>query len=164
VGDAIMKEIRNIGLTEIKRKKTAAGLIILLANNYVLYLKTHNFHWNVIGPMFQPLHSLFETQYIDLWNAADVIAERVRALGFFVPASYIDFAKLSKIKEAVGTRPIKAKSMISQLIQDQETIIRLARELLPAVEETDDQVTVDLLSDRMEVHEKNGWMLRSFLE
>lgn len=159
-----MKETLNIGLTEIKRKKTVAGLIKLLANNYMLYLKTHNFHWNVVGPMFQPLHGLFETQYMDLWNAADVIAERIRALDFFVPASYVDFAKLSNIKEAVGIRPIKAKSMISQLVGDQEIMIRLARELLPQVEETDDQVTVDLLSDRMEVHEKNAWMLRSFLE
>jgi starvation-inducible DNA-binding protein len=159
-----MKETLNIGLTEVKRKKTAEGLIKLLANNYVLYLKTHNFHWNVVGPMFQPLHSLFETQYMDLWNAADKIAERVRALGFFVPASYVDFSKLSKIKEAVGTRSVKAKLMISQLIDDQEIIIRLARELLPKVEEMEDQVTVDLLSERMEVHEKNAWMLRSFLE
>ena len=159
-----MKETLNIGLTEIKRKKTADGLIKLLANNYVLYLKTHNFHWNVVGPMFQPLHSLFEAQYIDLWNAADKIAERIRALGFAVPASYEDFAKLSKIKEAVGTKSVKAKSMISQLVGDQEIIVRLARELLPQIEETEDQVTVDLLSERMEVHEKNAWMLRSFLE
>lgn len=159
-----MKETLNIGLTEIKRKKTANGLIRLLANNYVLYLKTHNFHWNVIGGMFQPLHSLFEEQYIDLWNAADKIAERVRALGFFVPASYEDFSKLSKIKEAVGLHSIKATLMIKQLLGDQEIIIRLARELLPQIEETEDQVTVDLLSERMEVHEKNAWMLRSFLE
>jgi starvation-inducible DNA-binding protein len=159
-----MKEALNIGLTETKRKKTADGLIKLLANNYVLYLKTHNFHWNVVGPMFQPLHSLFEEQYMDLWNAADKIAERVRALGFPVPASYADFSRLSKIKEAEGTRLVKAKSMISQLFSDQEVIIRLARELLPQVEETEDQVTVDLLSERMEVHEKNAWMLRSFLE
>jgi starvation-inducible DNA-binding protein len=159
-----MKETLNIGLTETKRKKTADGLIKLLANNYVLYLKTHNFHWNVVGPMFQPLHSLFEAQYMDLWNAADKIAERVRALGFFVPASYEDFAKLSKIKESVGARSVKAKLMISQLVGDQEIIVRLARELLPQIEETEDQVTVDLLSERMEVHEKNAWMLRSFLE
>lgn len=159
-----MKETLNIGLTETKRKKTADGLIKLLANNYVLYLKTHNFHWNVVGPMFQPLHSLFEAQYIDLWNAADKIAERIRALDFFVPASYEDFAKLSKIKEAVGAKSVKAKLMISQLVGDHEIIVRLARELLPQIEETEDQVTVDLLSERMEVHEKNAWMLRSFLE
>ncbi|EDP46337.1 Dps family protein [Rickettsiella grylli] len=159
-----MKETLNVGLTEAKRKKVAEGLINLLANNYVLYLKTHNFHWNVVGSMFQPLHSLFEEQYIDLWNAGDTIAERVRALGFRVPASYADFEKLSKIKEVVGTRPIKAKDMISQLVHDQEVMIRLARELLPEVEEVDDQVSVDLLSERMQVHEKNAWMLRSFLE
>lgn len=159
-----MKEILNVGLPEAKRKKVADGLIKLLANNSVLYLKTHNFHWNVVGPMFQPLHSVFEAQYIDLWNAGDTIAERVRALGFHVPASYTDFAKLSKIKEAVGTRQIKAKLMISQLVQDNEIMVRLARELLPETEEADDQVSVDLLSDRMEVHEKNAWMLRSFLE
>ncbi|MES2997940.1 MAG: Dps family protein [Pseudomonadota bacterium] len=159
-----MLEKLNIGLTETKRKKTAEGLIKLLANNYMLYLKTHNFHWNVTGPMFQPLHSLFEAQYMDLWNAVDTIAERVRALGFFVPASYEDFAKLSKIKESVGARSVKSESMIRQLMEDQETIICLARELLPRIEESGDQVTVDLLSDRMEVHEKNAWMLRSFLE
>jgi starvation-inducible DNA-binding protein len=159
-----MTEKLHIGLTEAKRKEIAEGLTALLANNYVLYLKTHNFHWNVVGPMFQPLHSLFEAQYIDLWNAADKIAERVRALGFFVPASYEDFSKLSKIKEAVGIRSVKAESMIKQLMEDQEIIIRLARELLPRIEEAEDQVTVDLLSERMEVHEKNAWMLRSFLE
>lgn len=159
-----MKEIPNTGLVETKRKKVAQGLIKLLANNSVLYLKTHNFHWNVVGPMFQPLHSVFETQYIDLWNAGDTIAERVRALGFHVPASYADFAKLSKIKEVVGVRQIKAKDMISQLVHDNEVMTRLARELLPETEEADDQVSVDLLSDRMEVHEKNAWMLRSFLE
>lgn len=159
-----MKETLHAGFTTAKKKKVAEGLNILLANNYVLYLKTHNFHWNVVGPMFQPLHSLFEEQYIDLWNAGDIIAERVRALGFFVPASYVDFAKLSKIKEVTGTRSIKATDMIRQLVHDQETMVSLARELLPEVEEADDQVTVDLLSDRMEVHEKNAWMLRSFLE
>jgi starvation-inducible DNA-binding protein len=159
-----MKEVLNIGLTETKRKKTADGLIKLLANNSVLYLKTHNFHWNVIGPMFQPLHSLFEEQYIDLWNASDTIAERVRALGFFVPASYEDFAKLSKIKEAVGNSRVNATTMITQLVGDHEIISRLARDLLPEIEETEDQVTVDLLSDRMKIHEKNIWMLRSFLE
>jgi starvation-inducible DNA-binding protein len=154
----------NIGLTETKRKKTVDGLSNLLANTYVLYLKTHNFHWNVVGPMFQPLPSLFEAQYIDLWNATDIIAERIRALGFFVAASYEDFSKLTKIKEAVGTRSVEAKSMISQLVGDHEIVVRLARDLLPQVEETEDQVTVDLLSDRMEIHEKNVWMLRSFLE
>ncbi|MES2141338.1 MAG: Dps family protein [Pseudomonadota bacterium] len=159
-----MKEVLNVGLTEAKRKKTAEGLIKLLSNNAVLYLKTHNFHWNVIGPMFQPLHSLFETQYIDLWNANDKIAERVRALGFFVPASYEDFAKLSKIKEAVGNARVESTKMIAELMGDNEIITRLARELLPEIEETEDQVTVDLLSERMEVHEKNAWMLRSFLE
>ena len=159
-----MKETLNIGLTEAKRKKTADGLLKLLANNSVLYLKTHNFHWNVIGAMFQPLHSLFEEQYIDLWNASDTIAARVRALGFFVAASYEDFAKLSKIKEAVGSNRVDAKAMITQLVGDHEIMSRLARELLPEIEETEDQVTVDLLSDRMKVHEKNAWMLRSFLE
>lgn len=159
-----MKETLNIGLTEAKREKTAQGLIKLLANNAVLYLKTHNFHWNVVGPMFQPLHSVFEEQYIDLWNASDIIAERVRALGFFVSASYEDFAKLSAIKESVGNRRVDAKTMITQLVGDNEIMSRLARELLPEIEDTEDQVTVDLLSDRMKVHEKNAWMLRSFLE
>jgi starvation-inducible DNA-binding protein len=159
-----VKETLNIGLAEDKRKETVQGLIKLLANNAVLYLKTHNFHWNVVGPMFQPLHSVFEEQYIDLWNASDVIAERVRALGFFVPASYKDFAELSKIKESVGNHRVNATTMITQLVADNEVMSRLARELLPKIEETEDQVTVDLLSDRMNVHEKNAWMLRSFLE
>ncbi len=159
-----MQEELHVGLAEEKRKETVAGLIELLSNNYVLYLKTHNFHWNVTGPMFQPLHSLFEAQYIDLWYAADKIAERIRALGFLVPASYEDFAKSSKIKEVVGVPHIKAEAMIKQLVEDQEIITRLARELLPKVEKSMDQVTVDLLSERMEVHEKNAWMLRSFLE
>lgn len=159
-----MKEILDTGLTEAKRKMAAEGLITLLANNYVLYLKTHNFHWNVVGAMFQPLHSLFETQYIDLWNAADKIAERIRALGFFVPASQQDFSTHSQIQETAGVEPPKANEMIRQLVSDHEVIIRLARKLLPKIEETDDQVTVDLLSERMEVHEKNAWMLRSFLE
>lgn len=159
-----MKEILNTGLAETKRKKVADGLVKLLANNSVLYLKTHNFHWNVVGHMFQPLHSVFETQYIDLWNAGDTIAERVRALGFHVPASYADFSKLSKIKEVIGVRQVKAEDMISQLVNDNEVMTRLARELLPETEAADDQVSLDLLSDRMEVHEKNAWMLRSFLE
>jgi starvation-inducible DNA-binding protein len=159
-----MKEILDTGLTEPNRKMGAEGLITLLANNYILYLKTHNFHWNVVGELFQPLHGLFETQYIDLWNAVDKIAERIRALGFFVPASQQDFSALSQIKEAVGAHPPKARDMIRQLVSDHEVIIRLARKLLPEIEKTKDQVTVDLLSERMEVHEKNAWMLRSFLE
>ncbi len=159
-----MQQTLNIGLTSETRKIIADGLIKLLANTYTLYLKTHNFHWNVTGPMFQPLHSLFEQQYTDLWNAGDTLAERVRALGFYVPASYADFSKLTAIQEVVGTQHCKDQDMIKQLFQDQEIIIRLIRELIPNAEKAGDQVSVDLLSARMEVHETNAWMLRSFLE
>jgi starvation-inducible DNA-binding protein len=154
----------NIGLEPQSRKTIAEGLIKLLANTYILYLKTHNFHWNVTGPKFQPLHSLFEQQYTDLWNAGDKLAERVRALGFRVPASYVDFSKLTLIKEVVGTDLVKDQEMIKQLFHDQEIIIRLARDLIPHAEKIGDQVSVDLLSERMDVHETNAWMLRSFLE
>ena len=159
-----MTERLNTGLSELTRKKVVDGLISLLANSYILYLKTHNFHWNVTGPMFQSLHILFETQYTEIWNAVDEIAERIRALGFGVPASHKDFFDLTEVQESIGNCSIKADSMIRQLMEDLEIVVRLARELLPQVEMIKDQVTADLLSERMRVHESNAWMLRSLLE
>ena len=152
----------NIGLSEAHRKQLAEGLSRLLADSYTLYLKTHNFHWNVVGPMFQALHILFENQYTELALAVDEIAERIRALGYPAPGSYQQFAKLTVIKEETSIP--NAKNMIKQLIEGQEAVTRTAREIFPLVEEAKDQPTADLLTRRMEVHEKNAWMLRSLLE
>ncbi|MDD2701144.1 MAG: DNA starvation/stationary phase protection protein [Sideroxydans sp.] len=152
----------NIGINEKDRRKVADGLGRMLADTYTLYLKTHNFHWNVTGPMFQTLHLMFMTQYTEAWNAVDLVAERIRALGYPAPGSYKEFAALTSIKDSSGTIP--AKEMIKQLVDGQETVVRTAREVLPVAEKAGDQPTVDLLSARMEVHEKNAWMLRSLLE
>ena len=152
----------NIGINENDRKKLADGLSHVLADTYTLYLKTHNFHWNVTGPMFQTLHLMFMTQYNEIWMAVDTVAERIRALGYPAPGSYKEFAALTSIKDSSGT--ISAKEMIKQLVAGQEAVTRTARELLPVAEAAGDQPTVDLLSARMEVHEKNAWMLRSLLE
>ena len=152
----------NIGINEKDRKQLADGLSHVLADTYTLYLKTHNFHWNVTGPMFQTLHLMFMTQYNEIWMAVDTVAERIRALGFPAPGSYKEFAALTSIKDSSGT--ISAKEMIKQLVAGQEAVTRTARELLPVAEAAGDQPTVDLLSARMEVHEKNAWMLRSLLE
>lgn len=156
------KNVINIGIPEKDRKKVAEGLSRMLADSYTLYLKTHNFHWNVTGPMFQTLHLMFMTQYNEIWMAVDLIAERIRALGFPAPGSYAQFAALTSIKDADGVP--KAKEMIRQLVEGQEAVVRTAREILPIAEKAGDQPTVDLLSARMEVHEKNAWMLRSLLE
>lgn len=152
----------DIGIAEKDRKKIAEGLSRMLADTYTLYLKTHNFHWNVTGPMFQTLHLMFMTQYNEIWLAVDLVAERIRALGYPAPGSYKEFAALTSIKESSGTP--SAKEMIKQLVAGQETVVRTAREVLPIAEKAGDQPTVDLLSARMEVHEKNAWMLRSLLE
>lgn len=152
----------NIGIADKDRKAIAAGLSRMLADSYTLYLKTHNFHWNVTGPMFQTLHLMFMTQYTELWNALDLIAERIRALGHLAPGSYKEYAGLTRIEESTGD--ISAKDMIRQLVAGQEAVVRTAREVLPVAEKAGDQPTVDLLSARMEVHEKNAWMLRSLLE
>ncbi len=152
----------NIGISEADRKKVADGLSRMLADTYTLYLKTHNFHWNVTGPMFQTLHLMFMTQYNESWLAVDLIAERIRALGFLAPGSYAQFAALTSIPDSAGEP--KAREMIQQLVAGQETVTRTAREILPIAEQAGDQPTVDLLSARMEVHEKNAWMLRSLLE
>jgi len=152
----------NIGIPEKDRRKVADGLSRMLADTYTLYLKTHNFHWNVTGPMFQTLHIMFMDQYTEAWNAVDLIAERIRALGHPAPGGYGEFAALTRIKESKGVP--NAKDMIRQLVEGQETVVRTAREVLPIADKAGDQPSVDLLSARMEVHEKNAWMLRSLLE
>lgn len=152
----------NTGISEEHRKDIAKGLDKVLADSYTLYIKTHNFHWNVTGPMFQGLHSLFETQYTELAEAVDTIAERIRALGYYAPGSYKQFSELTTIKEETG-HP-KAAEMIEQLMVGQETIIRTCRELFEKASEAGDESTADLLTQRMEVHEKSAWMLRSLLE
>jgi starvation-inducible DNA-binding protein len=132
------------------------------ADTYTLYLKTHNFHWNVTGPMFQTLHLMFQTQYNEIWLAVDVIAERIRALGFPAPGSYKEFAALTEIKDSKGVP--SAKEMIRQLVDGQETVVRTARAVFPIAEAAGDQPTADVLTQRMTVHEQNAWMLRSLLE
>ncbi len=151
----------DIGIPEQQRKAIADGLSRLLADTYTLYLKTHNFHWNVTGPQFNTLHLMFETQYTELATAVDEIAERIRALGEPAPGSYAAFARLSSVKEADGVP--SAEDMLRQLVQDQETVVRTAREVLPLADEANDEPTAGLLSDRMQVHEKTAWMLRSML-
>lgn len=151
----------DIGISEADREKIAGGLSRLLADSYTLYLKTHNFHWNVTGPMFQTLHLMFEGQYTELATAVDLIAERIRALGFPAPATYQDFARLTSIKESTGVPP--AKEMIQQLVAGQEAVVKTARSILPDVESAHDEATADLLTQRMQLHEKTAWMLRSLL-
>jgi len=151
----------NIGLSPEQRKAIADGLAKLLADSYTLYLKTHNFHWNVTGPMFQTLHLLFEHQYTELATAVDEIAERIRALDIYAPGSYAAFSKLTSIKEAIEVPT--AHDMINQLVHDQEIVIKTARSLFSVVEGAQDQATLDLLTRRMLTLEKNAWMLRSHL-
>jgi len=152
----------DIGINDKDRKKIADGLSRLLADSYTLYLKTHNFHWNVTGPQFNSLHVMFMTQYTEIWNALDMIAERIRSLGYPAPGSYKQFVALSSIPEEEGVP--KAKDMIRQLVSGQEAVTRTAREVFKVVEKANDQPTADLLTQRMEVHEKNAWMLRVLLE
>jgi len=152
----------DIGIAESDRKVITDGLSRLLADTYSLYLKTHNFHWNVTGPMFQTLHAMFETQYDELAIAVDLIAERIRALGHYAPGSYTDFQKLSAIPETSGVP--SATDMIRELVQGQETVVRTARSLFPAVEAAHVEATADLLTQRIQLHEKTAWMLRSLLE
>ena len=152
----------NIGISEKDRNSIVEGLSRLLADTYTLYLKTHNFHWNVTGPMFQTLHLMFETQYTELAMAVDLIAERIRALGSPAPGTYAQFAQLSSVKEPDGIP--SAQQMIEQLMRDQETVVRTARSIFPVVEQASDEPTADLLTQRMQVHEKTAWMLRSLLE
>jgi starvation-inducible DNA-binding protein len=152
----------DIGIKEESRKQIADGLSRVLADTYTLYLKTHNFHWNVTGPMFQTLHLMFETQYNELALAVDLIAERIRALGYPAPGTYSDYAKLSSIKETAGVP--KAEEMIRLLVEGQEAVVRTARSIFPIVDDAHDEPTADLLTQRMQVHEKTAWMLRSLLE
>ncbi len=151
----------DIGMTDEQRKDIAKGLSHLLADSYTLYLKTHNFHWNVTGPMFNTLHLMFEAQYNELALAVDLIAERIRALGYPAPGSYREYLKLSTIPEAVGVPA--DEDMIRQLVEGQESIVRTARSIFPVVEDARDEPTADLLTQRMQVHEKTAWMLRSLL-
>lgn len=150
------------GIKEADRKKIAEGLSRLLADSYTLYLTTHNFHWNVTGPMFQTLHTMFETQYTELAMAVDLIAERIRSLGFPAPGTYKEFAKLTSIDEPEGVPT--AEEMIQQLVEGQEAVVRTARSIFPVVEKANDEVSADLLTQRMQLHEKTAWMLRSLLE
>lgn len=152
----------DIGISQAHREEIALGLSKLLADTYTLYLKTHNFHWNVTGPMFQTLHLMFETQYNELALAVDLIAERIRSLGFPAPGTYKQYAALSSIKEEEGIP--KAQDMIRLLVEGQESVVRTARSLYASVEAASDEATADLLTQRIQLHEKTAWMLRSLLE
>ncbi|MGB3917208.1 DNA starvation/stationary phase protection protein [Thiothrix litoralis] len=152
----------NIGIPNDQRQAIADGLSRLLADTYTLYLKTHNYHWNVTGPMFNTLHLMFETQYTELALAVDLVAERIRALGYPAPGTYAAYSKLSSIKEEEGVP--KAQDMIRKLVEGQEAVVRTARSIFPLVDAASDEPTADLLTQRMQIHEKNAWMLRSMLE
>lgn len=150
------------GIPAKQRAAIAQGLSRLLADTYVVYLKTHNFHWNVEGPMFQTLHQMFMEQYTEAWNAIDLIAERIRSLGEYAPGTYREYLKLARVKETDGVP--RAEQMVRLLIEGQQAVVRTARELLPLADEANDEPTLDLLTQRMQVHEKNAWMLRSLLK
>ena len=150
------------GISAQDRAAIVKGLSRLLADTYVVYLKTHNFHWNVEGPMFQTLHQMFMEQYTEAWNAIDLVAERIRSLGHYAPGTYREYLELSRLKETPGVP--KAEQMVKLLIGGQEAVVKTAREVLPLAEKADDQPTLDLLTQRMQVHEKNAWMLRSLLK
>lgn len=152
----------DIGLSLEHRTRIVEGLAALLADSYTLYLMTHNFHWNVTGPQFNSLHAMFMTQYTEQWTALDAIAERIRALGFPAPGTYRDFGKLTSIQEVDGVP--RANDMVRHLVKAQEATARTARKLLPVVSEANDQPTADLLTQRLNLHEKTAWMLRSLLE
>ncbi|AGH96603.1 Dps family protein [Pseudobdellovibrio exovorus] len=156
-----MKKI-DIGISEVNRKAVAGGLSALLADTYTLYLKTHNFHWNVEGPMFRTLHLMFMEQYTEMWNALDVIAERIRSLGHYAPGSYSEFVKLTSIKESKSVP--KANKMIEEAIEGHETIIKTIRGIFDDAEKAKDQTTMDVLTQRLDIHEKTAWMLRSLLK
>ncbi|HKX39227.1 MAG TPA: Dps family protein [Burkholderiales bacterium] len=152
----------NTGIPAGQRAAIVQELSKLLADTYVLYLKTHSFHWNVEGPMFQTLHLMFMEQYTETWNAIDLIAERIRSLGEYAPGTYKEYARLARVKETDGVP--RAEDMVRLLIEGQEAIVRTAREVLPVADEANDEPTLDLLTQRMQVHEKNAWMLRSLLK
>ncbi|MDE1460493.1 DNA starvation/stationary phase protection protein [Spartinivicinus sp. A2-2] len=163
VEESVMKQVQdvNIGISAEAREKIAHNTSRLLADSYTLYLMTHNFHWNVTGPQFRDLHLMFEEQYTELATAVDEIAERIRTLGYPAPGTYKQFAELSAIKEVEGVP--SANEMVKLLAEANETIVRTSREILPTAQEADDESTVGLISDRMRLHEKNAWMLRSML-
>jgi len=153
----------NIGINDKDRAAIAQGLSRLLADTYTLYLTTHNFHWNVTGPMFNTLHTMFMTQYTELWNAVDPVAERIRSLGHPAPGSYAQFSLLATVPDVPATPP-KALEMVRILVQGHEAVARTARELFPMADKASDEPTADLLTQRMTVHEQTAWMLRSLLE
>jgi starvation-inducible DNA-binding protein len=153
----------NIGISEKDRSAIASGLSSLLADTYTLYLTTHNFHWNVTGPMFNSLHAMFMAQYTELWNAVDPIAERIRSLGVAAPGSYAQFSSLSSLKDAPTTPP-KAMEMVRILMEGHEAVARTARGIFPLAEAASDEPTADLLTQRLTVHEQTAWMLRSTLD
>lgn len=152
----------DIGIGESDRKAIADGLMKLLADTYYLYGKTHGYHWNVTGPMFNTLHIMFMQQYTELWNSIDLVAERIRSLGFFAPAGYSKLSKLTSITEDEGVPA--ATQMLANLVTGHETVIRTARSILEAANAGNDQATLDLLTQRLDVHEKTAWMLRAMLE
>jgi len=153
----------HIGISDKDRAAIAAGLSRLLADTYTLYLTTHNFHWNVTGPMFNSLHAMFMAQYTELWNAVDPIAERIRSLGHVAPGSYAQFGKLGSVPDAPAVPP-KALEMVAILVKGHEAVARTARELFALVDKASDEPTADLLTQRLTVHEQTAWMLRSLLE
>jgi starvation-inducible DNA-binding protein len=157
-----MKMKIDIGISDKDRKEVAGGLSKLLADTYTLYLKTHSFHWNVEGPMFQTLHLMFMGQYTEMWNALDVIAERIRSLGTYAPGTYSEIAKLSSVKES-KTVP-KATKMIEEAVQGHEQVIKTIRNIFESAEKAKDQTTMDVLTQRLDIHEKTAWMLRSLLK
>ena len=161
MGKSAAAPVIDIGISAADRKKIAEGLGRLLADTYTLYLKTHSFHWNVTGPMFNTLHLMFMDQYTELSTAVDLVAERIRSLGHFAPGSYAQYGKLTSIPEETGTP--KAEDMIRQLVAGHEAVARSAREVFPAAEKANDEATADLLTQRLQVHEKTAWMLRSLL-
>jgi len=153
----------NIGISEQDRAAISQGLARLLADTYTLYLTTHNFHWNVTGPMFNTLHAMFMQQYTELWNAVDPIAERIRSLGHVAPGSYAQFGQLSSIKDA-PSQPPSAMEMVRILVEGHEAVARTARSVFPLADKASDEPTADLLTQRLAIHEQTAWMLRSLLE
>lgn len=152
----------DIGIPEAERLAVAEGLKKLLADTYTLYLKTHGYHWNVTGPMFQTLHAMFMIQYTELWNAVDLIAERIRSIGVMAPVGYSAFAGLTEVKEDAEVPA--ATDMVRNLVTAHETVIKTSRSLLPIAEKAGDEVTMDLVTQRLQIHEKTAWMLRSLLD
>ena len=160
---ATSKPSINIGISDKDRAAISKGLSHLLADTYTLYLTTHNFHWNVTGPMFNTLHQMFMVQYTELWTAVDPIAERIRSLGHVAPGSYAQFSKLASVPDAPSTPP-KALEMVRILVAGHEAVARTARQLFPLADKASDEPTADLLTQRLTVHEQTAWMLRSLLE